>query len=62
MRPGEDAATSTSPYRVRRGDPEVFEIGLVTEGRDCRFALVVDRVANGEQKSTTAGDFRVVPR
>ncbi|WP_146771929.1 hypothetical protein [Lentzea atacamensis] len=61
MRPGEDAATSTFPHRVSRGDPEVFEIGLVTEGCDCRSALVVDRVANGEEKSTTAGDFRVVP-
>lgn len=62
LRPGGAAETTSFPYRVRRGEPEVFLIGLSSKNCDCRFALVVDWVANGEQKSTTTGDFRVVPR
>lgn len=62
LRPGDAPETTTFPYRVRRGEPEVFRIGLSSKDRDCRFALVVDWIANGEQKSTTTGEFRVVPR
>ncbi|MBM7856907.1 hypothetical protein [Lentzea nigeriaca] len=62
LRPGKGAVTSTFPYRVSRGEPEVLEIGSSSENCDCRFALVVNWIANGGQKSTTAGEFRVVPR
>ncbi|MFJ5985012.1 hypothetical protein [Lentzea sp. NPDC092896] len=61
-RRGSDAAPTTFPYRVVRGEPEVFSIELSTGDCDCRVALVVEWVANGERRSTTAGDFRVVPR
>jgi hypothetical protein len=62
LRPGDAPETTTFPYRIRRGEPETFRIGLSSKDRDCRFALVVDWIANGEQHSTTTPDFRVVPR